>query len=307
MLARMRMFVRGIDAQAARHDMRSELIVVDWNPPEDRPPLCDVLPEPVAGSPLCIRYISVPNRVHQRWEHCERIPLFQMIAKNVGIRRAAGRFVLATNVDLLFSDALCEFLARGPLDDDRMYRANRCDVPDEMPYDAGIDDQLAYCRDHVIRRIGSRPWGPQWLGKCKKALLGAWGSAKAVRLLVDSDGCGDFTLLARRAWEEIRGYPELGLYSIYVDGLGCHTAVACGYEQTVLSPELCTYHLDHGAGWMSMSVSERMKFTSDRPSLDWGLYCEAARWVQKNRRPLDINDEEWGCRADEFEEQTRRG
>jgi hypothetical protein len=33
-----------------------------------------------------------------------------MIAKNVGIRRARGRFVLATNVDILLDDALVRFL-----------------------------------------------------------------------------------------------------------------------------------------------------------------------------------------------------
>jgi len=40
-----------------------------------------------------------------------------MIAKNVGIRRARGRFVLCTNVDLLFSDKMVRFLAFGRLDE----------------------------------------------------------------------------------------------------------------------------------------------------------------------------------------------
>ena len=41
----------------------------------------------------------------------ERLPLFQMIGKNVGIRRSRAPFVLATNVDIIFSDALFSFLA----------------------------------------------------------------------------------------------------------------------------------------------------------------------------------------------------
>ncbi len=34
-----------------------------------------------------------------------------MIAKNVGIRRARGAFILCTNIDILFSDALFRLLA----------------------------------------------------------------------------------------------------------------------------------------------------------------------------------------------------
>jgi len=39
--------------------------------------------------------------------------LYQMIAKNAGIRRARGEYVLATNIDILFSSELaCFFAAR---------------------------------------------------------------------------------------------------------------------------------------------------------------------------------------------------
>ena len=39
-----------------------------------------------------------------------------MIAKNVGIRRARGRFMLATNIDIIFSNELVDWLASGPLE-----------------------------------------------------------------------------------------------------------------------------------------------------------------------------------------------
>jgi hypothetical protein len=51
-----------------------------------------------------------------------------MIAKNVGIRRARGRMVLSTNIDILFPDALMAFIARGDLDENTLYRTDRADV-----------------------------------------------------------------------------------------------------------------------------------------------------------------------------------
>ena len=54
-----------------------------------------------------------------------------MIGKNVGIRRARGRYVLATNVDILFDDATVRYL-RDRLRPGTMLRADRYDVPGDL-------------------------------------------------------------------------------------------------------------------------------------------------------------------------------
>jgi len=43
-----------------------------------------------------------------------------MIAKNVGIRRARGRFVLSTNIDILLSNELVDYIAAGRFPVERM-------------------------------------------------------------------------------------------------------------------------------------------------------------------------------------------
>ncbi|HSP69549.1 MAG TPA: FkbM family methyltransferase, partial [Bryobacteraceae bacterium] len=83
--------------------------------------------------------------------HAENLALYQMIAKNVGIRRARGRFILATNIDILFSDELAAFLGRQQLSENRMYRIDRHDAMSDVPAGAPIGEQLAYCRNHLIR------------------------------------------------------------------------------------------------------------------------------------------------------------
>ncbi len=151
LLHRMQAFVGGWIAQARRHGIPSELIIVEWNPPADRVRLAEALEWPDDFGPCRVRFIEVPPELHQRFAHAEALPLYQMLAKNVGIRRARGRFVLATNIDILFSDELAGFLAEQRLECGRMYRIDRHDAMSDVPIDSPIEEQLAYCASHLIR------------------------------------------------------------------------------------------------------------------------------------------------------------
>jgi hypothetical protein len=151
LLGRVQTFLNAFINQMKRYNLPSELIIVDWNPPEIRPPLMDALKWPPALDPCCVRVIEVPADVHRRYRYSEVLPLYQMIAKNVGIRRARGQFILATNIDILFSDELVAYLSARQLESRRMYRIDRYDVMSDVPIDGTVDEQLAYCRNHLIR------------------------------------------------------------------------------------------------------------------------------------------------------------
>jgi hypothetical protein len=149
-LARTQIFLDALAAQCERHGLDAELVLVEWNPPPDRPGLRDALRWPAPGDHFEARIVEVPEAIHSRLEHSDQLPLFQMIAKNVGIRRARAPFVLATNIDLIFSDELMQFLAERNLDPELVYRVDRYDVDVGMP-DAPIDEQLEWCEQHLIR------------------------------------------------------------------------------------------------------------------------------------------------------------
>ena len=151
LLGRMQIFVDGWLAQARRYKIPSELIIVEWNPPADRPPLAEALKWPADTGPCVVRFIEVSREIHSRFKHAESLALYQMIGKNVGIRRARGRFVLATNIDILFSDELAAFIGEQKLRTDRMYRIDRHDAMSDVPAGAPIGEQLEYCRNHLIR------------------------------------------------------------------------------------------------------------------------------------------------------------
>src|SRR5207249_4298036 len=74
LLARMQLFVEGLEEQAVRFRLPVELVLVEWNPPADRPPLVDAL----RWSPndyFQPRVITVPADVHQAFAHADGLPL----------------------------------------------------------------------------------------------------------------------------------------------------------------------------------------------------------------------------------------
>jgi hypothetical protein len=149
-LARLQAFVNTFDAQCRRFGLDAELIVVEWNPPADRPRLRELVQHP----PHCafdVRYIEVPSALHQSLPHPTVMPLFQMIGKNVGVRRARGRFVLCTNIDIIFSNDLVSFFAGHRLRSGVLYRVDRHDIESDYPIDAPLEEQQAYCREHHLR------------------------------------------------------------------------------------------------------------------------------------------------------------
>ena len=158
-LKRLQAFINTFAAQCRRTALSAEVIVVEWNPPADKPrvsELCRVPPD----APFSLRFVEVPSELHQRLRFSSVLPLFQMIAKNVGIRRARGRFILATNIDVILSCELVERLASASLVPGRLYRVDRHDIEPDFPVEASLTEQMTYCQTHQLRvhsRSGTHP------------------------------------------------------------------------------------------------------------------------------------------------------
>lgn len=315
----MRLFVDGLLEQTRRFGLQAELIFVEWNPPVERPSLAEVLPKPSDGDSLVIRYIRVPHEVHSQYRRGDKIPLYQMIAKNVGIRRARGKFICCTNIDLLFSDSLFEFMSRKDLRDDTFYRCNRVDVPADIDEAWSWEKKMQFCQSNEMRRLGKdrrhrelfgmKPWIYRF-PIISRSLNFAVGIARKFmqspvkrRLLdLDTNACGDFTLMSREAWIDIQGYVELDLYSIHIDSLGLVAAAAAGYQQYILPQKLCTYHIDHPTGWESMTPLEKVHFINERPGIGYDIVWEVGMQVLESGEKFNLNDKNWGFADHKFEE-----
>ena len=155
MLGRMQASLHSWICLAQRCGLRSEIVIVEWNPPKDRAPLKDALEWP-SDADLCdIRFVTVPPEVHAAIPYASAIHLHQMIAKNVGIRRARGQFVLATNIDIIFSAELMRFFAEQRLERGKFYRMDRYDVASNIPGGTAVDELLGFC-DRNIQRVSAR-------------------------------------------------------------------------------------------------------------------------------------------------------
>ncbi|MBE0534076.1 MAG: FkbM family methyltransferase [Phycisphaerae bacterium] len=297
-LHRTQVFTKALIHQCRKYNLDAELVFVEWNPPPDRPRLYDVLDLPEDLGPLAVRFIEVPLEVHNSIGNADKFPLFQMVAKNVGIRRAAGRFVLATNIDILFSDEVMEFLASGQPKEDCFYRIDRhdvgaCRIPEELDCEA----QLDFCKSQVIRIQG--------LGGTKT--ISEIGSDHYTYTAADTklhtNACGDFTLMSREVWHRLRAYPELPLWSIYVDGLLLHMASAEGLRQVILEEPLRIYHIEHETGWevIPQTMQQRPSLDHNRDYLPW------CRSMIEKKRPITNNGENWGYAGMDFAEKHFRG
>ena len=298
MLHRMQVFMNGLLRQADQHRLPLELIIVEWNPPAGAKRLAEVVNCAAAGPECRVRFIEVPAAVHAKVPHADRIALFQFIAKNVGIRRAAGDYVLATNLDVLLSPALMAFLASDRLSPDCFYRVDRYDVEGRVPSDADIGAQLDYCAAHVVLvhsvRGMHKPTLATALARWFSNRFGVDPSAGAIH----TQACGDFTLMAREQWHTLGGYPELPSHA-YVDGLLCYMAASSGLRQVILQEPHRVYHQEHAGMFLGSS--------DERPVMDYQQYRAWCEEMVRTRRPLHVNGDDWGFGRESFKEFEMRG
>jgi len=261
--------------------------------------------------------------------------LFQMIAKNVGIRRARGEYILASNIDILFSDELMAFFASGKLRPNVLYRIDRHDIDENVPTNASVQHRLAYCRKHIIRvnkREGTFPVEKYHYGRVLRQHLKKWCRQVPTHLIqslanitkrhqtaiarpthglpqeipLHTTACGDFTLLDRDSWFRLRGYPELEIFSLHIDSLFCHMARHAGISELVLQEPMRSYHIEHGkgSGWTPEGATELFGRMSRQeiPVLTDQQLCDWVDLMGRQQAPILFNTESWGLKDQEFQE-----
>ncbi len=230
MLRRLQVSVTALIEQMERFGLPSELVLVDWNPPPGKD-LWQAIDWPFTMRRCTVRVITVPPWVHATFPFAEKLPILIHRARNVGVRRARGQFVLPTSPDILFSNQLVEWFARRELDPACMYRIVRRDVPEKALRYTSIDKRLRFCRSHV-QQIHKRD------------------SSYYVDGLphLFTNAAGDFTLMSRDMYFRVHGIPEeRDFHSMHFDGILCFMAHAAGAREVELGAPNRIYHVDHGA------------------------------------------------------------
>lgn len=305
LLYRMNIFIKVLCKHLANYpDFPVELIIIEWNPPSQFPTLSSILPLNKISSNLTIRIINVPNQIHNRIANSIKIPLFQFIAKNVGIRRARGKFVLCTNIDVLFSQALFVFLQSCDLRKNEFVRTVRFDVPQKLPDSLELNKILSYCNSHLIRAFW--PWGTEELIQNNTKL-----HMKLLRMIklklykgIFTNACGDFTLMAKNYWFKLRGYPEYPLHGVKLDSLLLHAAISYGLNQVILPENMCVYHIDHPRSWTSAKSKGLFEYYQHLgiPTIEHAFYLKLINKMQSDKKPVYFNNYTWGFFNKNFHE-----
>jgi hypothetical protein len=290
---------------ANRYRLRCEIVIVEWNPRQDRPRFRESLRWPDDLGHVCLRFIEVPVEIHRRLPNADRIPIFEYIAKNAGLRRARGQFLLATNPDLFYSPALMRWLARTPLDPERFYRIDRRDLSEEIPSDLSLSRQLRFCSRHVSRvhaffgsyrsgnADGSRRLRDEY-DRCRQHPVDAarWTDTPDAQMMSPADGlhrnaAGDFFLMERGWWHRLHGYPELYTHA-HIDAILCWIASSASVAQEILPSRCRLYHQAHHR-------TTHREF----PQTDWRPWYERYEETLGQGRlrqsaPLIMNLPDWG-------------
>jgi len=291
---RLQVSVNTLLKQFRRLERDAELILVEWNPPPDRPRLQDVLSLPACLGAGSLRIIEVPSRIHRTLPNSELMPVFEFIGKNVGIRRARGEFVVATNADILLSGPLVRFMTSRRPSGDCFYRVDRYDVSAAIPLGLSPAKALSLCRRSYSRIATRRRFVaiadrrsrklhelrslvvPSRRPVCQRGeIVKSWRG-------LHSRASGDFLMMAQSAWSGIQGYYELPTHG-HIDTYACGMSACSGIRQVVLGGEMRIYHQDH-------SRDEHAK----RPPTDLATVSDSCQRMLAARQPEFANTKDWG-------------
>jgi hypothetical protein len=125
-------------------------------------------------------------------------------------------------------------------------------------------------------------------------------------IYLHTNACGDFTLMHRDHWLDVRGYAEFDAYSMNIDSILCWAAHYAGYREEILREPLRVYHVEHGrgSGWTPEGrdlLYSRIK----EAGLPWIEYADLMSWARsmyERNCPIIFNKSNWGLAGDELRE-----
>lgn len=233
-----------------------ELLLVEWAPLPDRPLLSELIEEAVPDVKPHLTTLLVDAEYQKALTLNPRLAYLEYLAKNVGIRRAQGRYVLATNADVLLGREVNEQIRAG-LPQQGVYRAPRVDLPLGLEQSGISWDVLENPANHWR----SRPLRPP----------------------LYSGGTGDFLLADRDTFHTLRGFNEIyRLVRVGIDYNFLVKAYSCGVP--IRRMQGSVYHLNHAG---SFRIT-RAQYTDRAAAAPWGN----SRW--HSRHVSYENPDSWG-------------
>ena len=158
---------------------------IEWAPPSGNPLLFEQTFHalPTLDRRICSWYIVDPE-YHTALSLNPRLEYLEFLAKNVGVRRARGEYILTSNCDVYLGRRVLDALEQRALEPRVLYRAPR--------HDLNLPDDLHHVSWEMLE-------DPSNLA----------GPAHVLKRPYMGSGTGDFAMIDRDAFHEIRGFNEV--------------------------------------------------------------------------------------------------
>ena len=160
----------------------------------------------------------------------------ETLARNIGIRRATGDYIVSTNIDVIAPKRDHLEKAINELDKNTFYTISRRHVEwkDIEKFHGGerkYSDWKAL-RDHLIENSEERKYDEKVVDGDDYSIINC---------------CGDFQLAHKDIWHEIKGFEEELIYVLYSDTNVQKKVIKHGFNlKAIYSPAL--FHIFHGKG-----------------------------------------------------------
>lgn len=160
----------------------------------------------------------------------------EALGRNIGIKRSIGDWIISTNIDIIHPkrEELEDILNN--LDSNSFYTVSRrhTDWDQIKKFHDGeiVFDKWKELREHLIANSEERYFEEKTTNGDDYSIINC---------------CGDFQVAPKHVWDEIKGFEEELIYSLYTDTNVQKKAVMHGFGLKALyNPAL--FHIDHGKG-----------------------------------------------------------
>ncbi|MCG3167505.1 MAG: hypothetical protein POELPBGB_03297 [Bacteroidia bacterium] len=288
--------------QLTQHKIQSEIIFVNYNPlPE--PDIQQFIEWKTSNKFISVKIITVPQAVHAvLLEKVRRksVPMLEYCAKNAGIRKAKGDYILCINPDIVLPKQFFKSVFK--LQKNSYYCADRIDFknyenarPAEFfrifmkghSYDFKQNSYLYY----LLLRLKNY-FRCQW--KYHSVDFRNFFERRNwnvyyhnIEYRYHCNVSGDFMLMHRDNWEKLHGYNEQSFLSLHVDALMVIQAASLGLQEKTISHPL--YHREH---------ARRYDATEENPEYRevYLSFQSDANKMIADSKPIIYNKEDWGLK-----------
>ena len=306
-IQRLQNFIRWNTDLLEKHKVATEIVLVNWNPIENKPTLKESIKWVKNRQYVAYRIITVPKEVHLQF--CDQevrkvLPLYEYLAKNVGIRRANGQFVLAMNPDIQIDERIIRKISSKKLESNRFYRANRIDFKN-----GNINNKTSLW----LKGFKYSKTDFLWLKKVVNKVKCLWRvhSVKFewffniiswkvyyhnAEYKYQCNVSGDFLLMHKKSWLKLKGNPENTFLPLHTDALMVVMAGTSGLKEYIFKYSI--YHQEHNRRFDASEKQNQENRTA------YVYFQEEAQKMINNKKAIIYNNDSWGLINFELQEET---